>query len=133
MKIKPINKYSYQVYPQTDDMIEVSEDDIKKIKAGELRFSDDLKRVIQTTKEDIEYKENSKLFMQTFSQAFSLYEEYSKKIAELNETIVSYYENKATYQDFCNAKVLREQYIAKLDEQKEFLTNVEFDCEACNI
>lgn len=124
MKIVPISKHEYKVFPITDKdpYIEITKEEYEGLELFEKCFSNDLTRVIDYVKSEEEIQEE-----RIRQRNFDLIEQIGELKAKLGKSdykTLKYFEGELTAEEYAPIKAERHLWRSKINELESQLTEV---------
>ena len=124
MKIIPINKFDYQIYPirETDAYIEISEEDFFGLESRTKCFTDDLTAVIDYIKTGAELlkEENERKNEEIRFQIYDL----KAQLAATDYKALKYAEGELSEEEYAPTKALRKSLRAEINELESQIVEV---------
>lgn len=115
IKIVPISKFEYRVYPiyEEDSCIEISEEDFEKLENHEYCIADDLRSVIpyEKTQEEIEREQLQEYLLGLKFQI----EELKGLLSSTDYKTLKYLEGELTQEEYEQAKQKRAEWRTQID------------------
>ena len=124
MKIVPISKHEYKVFPITDKdpYIEITKEEYEGLELFEKCFSNDLTRVIDYVKSEEEIQEE-----RIWQRNFDLIEQIGElkvKLGQSDYKALKYFEGELTAEEYAPIKAERHLWRLKINELESQLTEV---------
>lgn len=124
MKIIPINKFDYQIFPirEGDAYIEISDEDFLGLEAHTKCFTDDLTAVVDYVKTGAELvKEEQERKNEEFR--FQIYD-LKSRLAATDYKTLKYIEGELTEEEYAETKELRKALRAEINELEKQIVEV---------
>lgn len=124
MRIVPISKHEYKVFPITDKdpYIEITNEEYEGLELFEKCFSNDLKKVVDYVKSEEEIQEE-----RVRQRNFELIEQIGELKAKLGQSdykALKYFEGELTAEEYAPIKAERHLWRSKINELESQLTEV---------
>lgn len=121
MKILPLSTESYQVFPETDGMIEISSHEYEGLKKGTHRIKNDLSGVELKTQEAIESERQSAEAEKRRAGMIERIAELKKNLAATDYKTLKYAEGRLSIEEFEAVKVQRVAWREEINSLENLL------------